>query len=585
MKSFFKNVLANIVAIVILGAVFFFFFIIMLVFSAMGSEKSVVVKKNSVLTINLKTNIIDSPTEEQKGLFNISDQTKNVLIYDAIEAIEKAKTDDNIKGISIEADYLNAGITQIDDLRNAIQDFKKSGKFVYAYGNTVSQAAYYLGSVADQYYLNPSGMIELKGLATEVAFYKDFADKYGIGIEVIRHGKFKSAVEPFLRNDISPENKEQLSTLLNDIWKNTSSRMAVSRKMDTAQFRTVVDSLYGMIPDLSLKYKLADKLIQKTEYDQLIKSKLNLAGEDKLNKISLGKYIASYSDDEKSGDRVAVLYASGSINGGDDYNDIHSEKYIKYIKELQDNDKVKAVVFRINSPGGSANASDEILFELQQLKKKKPLIVSFGDYAASGGYYIAMAADRIYSEPNTLTGSIGVFGVIPYFKDIANKNGIRSDIVSTNANSQYYSSLNGVTPYGVSLITRSVEGTYKRFVHFVTQNRKQTFEQIDSVGGGRVWSGTRAKQIGLIDELGTLNDAVKFAAQKAGLKSYAVSSYPKSMTPFEQIFKDLNEEDISARVVKNKIGKANYELLEQIVEERKLQSEVKMEMPYQIKIN
>ncbi len=246
---------------------------------------------------------------------------------------------------------------------------------------------------------------------------------------------------------------------------------------------------------------------------------------------------------------------------------------------------MKAVVFRINSPGGSANASDEILFELQQLKKKKPLIVSFGDYAASGGYYIAMAADRIYSEPNTLTGSIGVFGVIPYFKDIANKNGIRSDIVSTNANSQYYSSLNGVTPYGVSLITRSVEGTYKRFVHFVTQNRKQTFEQIDSVGGGRVWSGTRAKQIGLVDELGTLNDAVKFAAQKAGLKSYAVSSYPKSMTPFEQIFKDLNEEDISARVVKNKIGKANYELLEQIVEERKLQSEVKMEMPYQIKIN
>jgi protease-4 len=585
MKSFFKNVLANIVAIVILCAVFFFFFIIMLVFSAMGNDKSVVVKKDSVLTINLKTNIIDSPTEEQGSLFNINDQNKNVLIYDAIEAINKAKTDDKIKGISIEADDLNAGITQIDDLRNAIADFKKSGKFVYAYGNGVSQAAYYLGSVADQYYLNPSGMIELKGLATEVTFLKDFADKYGIGIEVIRHGKFKSAVEPFLRNDISPENKEQLSTLLNDIWKNTSSKMAVSRKIDTAQFRTVVDSLYGMIPELGLKYKLTDKLIQKTEYDELIKSKLNLKEKDKLNKISLGKYIASYSEDEKSGDKVAVLYASGSINGGDNYNDIHAETYIKYIKELQENDKVKAVVFRINSPGGSANASDEILFELQQLKKKKPLIVSFGDYAASGGYYIAMAADKIYSEPNTLTGSIGVFGVIPYFKDIANKNGVRSDIVSTNANSQYYSSLNGVTPYGVSLITRSVEGTYKRFVHFVTQNRKKTFDQIDNVGGGRVWSGTRAKQIGLVDELGTLNDAVKFAAQKAGLKSYAISSYPKKMTPFEQIFKDLNEDDISAKVIKNKIGKANYEIMQQIIEERKLQSEVKMEMPYQIKIN
>ncbi len=557
----------------------------MLVFSAMGNEKSVVVKKNSILTINLKTNIIDSPTEDQGGLFNLNDQTKNVLIYDAIEAINKAKTDDNIKGISIEADDLNAGITQIDDIRAAIADFKKSGKFVYAYGNGVSQGAYYLGSIADQYFLNPSGMIELKGLATEVTFFKDFADKYGIGIEVIRHGKFKSAVEPYLRNDISPENKEQLETLLNDIWKNTSSRIAVSRKIDTAQFRTVVDSLYGMIPELGLKYKLADKLIQKTEYDQLIKSKLSLKEDEKLNKISLGKYIASYSDDEKSGDKVAVLYASGSITGGNDYNDIQSEKYIKYIKDLQENDKVKAVVFRVNSPGGSANASDEILFELKQLKKKKPLIVSFGDYAASGGYYIAMAADKIYSEPNTITGSIGVFGVIPYFKDIANKNGIRGDIVATNANSMYYSSLNGVTPYGVSMITRSVEGTYKRFVHFVTQNRKQTFEQIDNVGGGRVWSGVRAKQIGLVDELGTLNDAVKFAAQKAGLKSYAVSSYPKKMTPFEQIFNDLNEDDISARIIKNKIGKSNYEIMNQIVEKRKLQSEVKMEMPYQIKIN
>ncbi|AZA80595.1 signal peptide peptidase SppA [Chryseobacterium lactis] len=584
MRSFFKNVLANIVAIVILCVLFFFFFIIMLVFSSMGSDKSVVVKKNSVLTINLKTKIIDSPTEEEMGLFGISGQNKNILLYDVLEAINKAKTDDNIKGISIEADDLNAGLTQIDDLRNAIQDFKKSGKFVYAYGNGVSQSAYYLGSVADQYYLNPSGGIELKGLSTEVTFLKGFADKYGIGIEVIRHGKFKSAVEPFLRNDISPENKEQLSTLLNDLWKNTSNKMAASRKIDTAQFRTVVDSLYGMIPELGLKYKLADKLIQKTEYEDLIKSKLSLKDKEKLNKISVASYISSYSDDDASGEKVAVLYASGSINNGDGYNDINSERYVKYIKKLQDDDKVKAVVFRINSPGGSANASDEILFELQQLKKKKPLVVSFGDYAASGGYYIAMAADKIYSEPNTLTGSIGVFGVMPYYKDIANKNGIRADIVSTNANSMYYSGLNGVSPYGVNMMTRSVEGTYKRFVHFVTQNRKKSFEEIDNVGGGRVWSGTRAKEIGLVDELGTLNDAVKFAAQKAGLKSYNVDSFPKKMSPFEQIFKDLNEEDVSARVIKSKIGKSNYEILQQITD-KKLQSEVKMEMPYQIRVN
>jgi protease-4 len=584
MRSFFKNVLANIVAIIILCALFFIFFIMMLVFSAMGNDKSVAVKKNSVLTINLKTNIIDSPTEEEMGLFGIGAQNKSILIYDALEAINKAKTDDNIKGISIETDYLSAGLTQIDDLRNAIEDFKKSGKFVYAYGNGVSQSAYYLGSVADKYYLHPAGMVELKGLATEVTFFKDFADKYGVGIEVIRHGKFKSAVEPFLRNDISPENKEQLGTLLNDLWKNTSSKMAASRKIDTAQFRMITDSLYGMIPEQSLKYKLADKLIQKSEYEDLLKAKLSVKDDEKLNKISLTSYINSYADEDKSGEKIAVLYASGSINNGDDYNDIHSEKYVKYIKKLQEDDKVKAVVFRINSPGGSANASDEILFELQQLKKKKPLIVSFGDYAASGGYYVAMAADKIYSEPNTLTGSIGVFGVMPYYKDIAAKNGIRADIVATNANSMYYSGLNGVTPYGVNMMTRSVEGTYKRFVHFVTQNRKKTFEQIDNVGGGRVWSGVRAKEIGLVDELGTLTDAVKFAAQKAGLKSYHVEAFPKRMTPFEQIFKDLNEEDVSARIIKNKIGKSNYEILQQITN-KKLQSEVKMEMPYQIRIN
>jgi len=584
MKSFFKNVLANIVAIVVLGVVFFFFFIIMIAFGSMSNEKSVSVKKNSVLTINLKTDIIDSPTEDQQSIFNMNNKNTSILIYDALEAVRKAKTDDNIKGISIEVDNLNAGITQIDDLRAAIQDFKKSGKFVYAYGNTVSQSSYYLGSVADQYYLNPSGGIELKGLSTEVTFLKDFAEKYGIGIEVIRHGKFKSAVEPFLRNDISPENKEQLSTLLNDIWDNTASKIAASRKMDVNQFRTVVDSLYGMIPDLSLQNKLADKLIQKTEYDQMIRTKLSLKEDDKLNKISLTKYIDSFSDGDKSGEKIAVLYASGSINNGDQYSDIYAEKYIKYIKELQNNDKIKAVVLRINSPGGSANASDEILFELQQLKKKKPLVVSFGDYAASGGYYIAMAADKIYSEPNTLTGSIGVFGVMPYFKDLANRNGVRSDIVATNANAAYYSSLNGLTPYGVNLMTRSVEGTYKRFVHFVTQNRKKTFEDIDAIGGGRVWSGTRAKQIGLVDELGSLEDAVKFAAQKANVKSYNVSSYPKKMTAFEQIFSDFNEDDISARVIKNKIGKANFEILEQITD-KKLKSEVKMEMPYQIKIN
>lgn len=583
MRSFFKNVLANIVAIMFIAAIFFMFLITLLAVSAFNDNGIAKVQENSVLTLDFKTKVIDSPTEDNSHIFAFNEKEKNILIYEMLEAIKKAKSDDKIKGISIETDGIIAGMTQLDDIRNALEDFKKSGKFVYAYGNSVSQSAYYLGSVADQYFLNPSGGIELKGMTTEVLYMKSFAEKYGIGMEVIRHGKYKSAVEPFLRDDMSPENKEQISTMLNDLWSGNSTKMANSRKIDTAQFRTVVDSLYGIIPDLSLQHRLVDRLMQKTEYDDFIRAKINLKKNDKLNKISFSKYISSFSKDNfKKDNQVAVLYASGAIYNGEGNDEIYSENFVKEIKKLTENDKVKAVVLRINSPGGSANASDEILFEMQQLKNKKPVVVSFGDYAASGGYYIAMAADKIYAEPNTLTGSIGVFGMIPYFKEIANKNGLSSHAVNTNANSNMYSPLNGITPGGVAIMTKSVEQTYKRFVHFVSKNRKKSFEQIDEVGGGRIWSGKRAKQIGLVDELGTLNDAINYAAKQVKLNNFNVASYPKKVSEFEQLFKDMEENEISTRLIKNKIGKENYKIFEQIINP-KLQSEVMMEMPYQVK--
>lgn len=583
MKSFFKSVLANIVAIFIIGVIFFVFFVFMIAMSAAMGDQKVNVKSDSILTLDYKTNIIDSPTEDQQGIFDFNNKNQNILVYDFVEAIQNAKNDDKIKGISIETDFISAGFTQLDAVRAALEDFKKSGKFVYAYGNMVSQPAYYLGSVADQYYLHPSGGIELKGMATEVIYWKSFAEKYGIGLEVIRHGKYKAAVEPYLRDDMSEENREQLSTLLNDIWSTVSTKIAASRKIEPAVFKTAVDSLYGIIPELSVQHKLADKLIQKSEYDQLLKQKLKVKKEKDLNRISVSKYIAANSDRKSSGKdgQVAVLYASGQIFNGEGYQNIYAKNFVEEIQKIADNDKINAVVFRINSPGGSANASDEILFELQELKKKKPLVVSFGDYAASGGYYMAMAADKIYSEPNTITGSIGVFGMITYFKDLANRNGINSYDVTTNSNSNYYSIINGVSPSAVDMFTKSVEGTYKRFVYFVTQNRKKSFEQIDEVGGGRVWSGTRAKQIGLVDELGSLHDAVNFAAQKAKLKEYKVSAYPKKLTQFEQIFKDFEEDQISARYLRKKMGDEKYKIFEQVTNP-KLQSGVMMGMPYTI---
>ncbi|UQB67364.1 signal peptide peptidase SppA [Epilithonimonas zeae] len=580
MKSFFKLVLANLTAIFIVTAGLFLFFIGFIILSSLSGDTDV--KSNSVLTLDLKTKIIDSPSEDQEEIFAFKTEETPVLLYDVLKAIENAKTDKKIKGISLEMDNINAGMTQLDDIRNALKDFKKSGKFVYAYGNAVSQGAYYLGSVADKYYLNPAGLIELKGLSTEVTFFKNFAEKYGIGIQVIRHGKFKAAVEPFLRDEISPENKEQLSTLLNDIWSNTSTKIANSRNIPVAELNTITDSLYSYLPNLSLKYKLADQLIQKSEYDNIIKKKLNIDTDKKLNKISFAKYSQSLESDN-SGKKIAILYASGAIYNGKGYDGIYSENFVKEIKKLQKDDDVKAVVFRINSPGGSANASDEILFEMQQLKRKKPVVVSFGDYAASGGYYIAMGADKIFSEPNTLTGSIGVFGVVPYFKELAEKNGIRSDVVSTNANSNMISAINGLTPGTLNIMTRSVEATYQRFVHFVTVNRKKSFEQIDAIGGGRIWSGIRAKEIGLVDELGSLQDAINFAAKSANLKTYGVATYPAKVSKFEQIFSAETEEDFSTRMIKNKIGKENFKIFQHITNPD-TKSAVMMEMPYNIKI-
>ncbi len=584
MKNFIKTVLANVIALFIAGLLlpFFLLFIIVIIGSASSSDKDIKIKENSVLTIDFKSKIVEHENESEASMFDLKDDAE-LKYQDILNAIETAKNDDKIKGISIELDDIDAGITQIDDIRKSLEDFKKSNKFVYAYGNNVSQASYYLGSVADQYFLNPVGGIELKGLSSEVVFLKEFAEKYGININVIRHGNFKAAVEPFLRNEMSPENKEQMTALLNDTWGEISSKIIQSRKLDPTEFKTVVDSLYATIPDLSLKHKLADKLVQKSEYEEIIKNKLNIGKDEKLNKVSIRNYAFSQVDTKTNDNKIAVLYASGTIYNGNKYSDIHSERYIQYIKNLAQDDNIKAVVLRVNSPGGSANASDEILYELQQLKQKKPLIISFGDYAASGGYYISMAGDRIFAQNNTITGSIGVFGVIPDAKNLANRNGIYSDVVSTNANSNMISPFSGISSGTLAIAQRSVVNTYNRFVHFVSKNRNKTAEEVDAVGSGRVWSGKRAKEIGLVDEIGSLNDAVKYAANKANIAEYEAVSYPAKVDKFEQIMGSLRQGDIAESYVKSQISEENYQLFK-VFSDQNFKNSIQMTMPYIIRI-
>ena len=584
MKNFIKTVLANVIALFIAGLLlpFFLLFIIVIIGSASSSDKDIKIKENSVLTIDFKSKIVEHENESEVSMFDLKDDAE-LKYQDILNAIETAKNDDKIKGISIELDDIDAGITQIDDIRKSLEDFKKSNKFVYAYGNNVSQASYYLGSVADQYFLNPVGGIELKGLSSEVVFLKEFAEKYGININVIRHGNFKAAVEPFLRNEMSPENKEQMTALLNDTWGEISSKIIQSRKLDATEFKTVVDSLYATIPDLSLKYKLADKLVQKSEYEEIIKNKLNVGKDEKLNKVSIRNYAFSQVDTKTNDNKIAVLYASGTIYNGNKYSDIHSERYIQYIKNLAQDDNIKAVVLRVNSPGGSANASDEILYELQQLKQKKPLIISFGDYAASGGYYISMAGDRIFAQNNTITGSIGVFGVIPDAKNLANRNGIYSDVVSTNANSNMISPFSGLSSGTLAIAQRSVVNTYNRFVHFVSKNRNKTTEEVDAVGSGRGWSGKRAKEIGLVDEIGSLNDAVKYAANKANIAEYEAVSYPEKVDKFEQIMGNLRQGNIAESYVKSQISEENYQLFK-VFSDQNFKNSIQMAMPYIIRI-
>ena len=584
MKNFIKTVLANVIALFIAGLLlpFFLLFIIVIIGSASSSDKDIKIKENSVLTIDFKSKIVEHENESEASVFDLKDDAE-LKYQDILNAIETAKNDDKIKGISIELDDIDAGITQIDDIRKSLEDFKKSNKFVYAYGNNVSQASYYLGSVADQYFLNPVGGIELKGLSSEVVFLKEFAEKYGININVIRHGNFKAAVEPFLRNEMSPENKEQMTALLNDTWGEISSKIIQSRKLDATEFKTVVDSLYATIPDLSLKYKLADKLVQKSEYEEIIKNKLNVGKDEELNKVSIRNYAFSQVDTKTNDNKIAVLYASGTIYNGNKYSDIHSERYIQYIKNLAQDDNIKAVVLRVNSPGGSANASDEILYELQQLKQKKPLIISFGDYAASGGYYISMAGDRIFAQNNTITGSIGVFGVIPDAKNLANRNGIYSDVVSTNANSNMISPFSGLSSGTLAIAQRSVVNTYNRFVHFVSKNRNKTTEEVDAVGSGRVWSGKRAKEIGLVDEIGSLNDAVKYAANKANIAEYEAVSYPAKVDKFEQIMGSLRQGNIAESYVKSQISEENYQLFK-VFSDQNFKNSIQMAMPYIIRI-
>lgn len=588
MKNFFGRVFSTIIGNLLTISVFVILLFVLIFVSALSAPTKSV-KDGSVLEISLEDPIMESDMDRSVSIFDMSEDP-NVFLQDIIHSIEEAKNDDKIKGISLKLDKFSGGATQATDIRNALEDFKKSGKFVYSYSNSGSQLSYYISSVSDKIYQNPLGGTLLQGLSSNIMFFKNAGDKYGVDFQVIRHGQFKSAVEPYLRTNMSDENRLQLSELLNDVWGNVSNSITKSRKISPEQFTTVTDSLYAFIPETGKENKIYDVLAQENEYQKMLFTKLGLKEEksktdfEVLDKhtIKVEDYFETLSNKSEK-DKIAVLYASGTITEGNGFDGIQSKTYVDAIRKISQNDKIKALVLRVNSPGGSANASEEILYELMQLKTKMPIVVSFGDVAASGGYYIAQASDKIYAQPNTITGSIGVFGMIPNAQKLFNNFGLDFDEVKTNANADQLKDV--MTPMSATAkntMQKSIVLIYGKFVNHVATNRKLTYEQVDKIGEGRVWSGTRAKQIGLVDDFGSLDTAIKEAAKLAKIEKYSTENYPKRKDSFEEFMDNLQGKNTEAAIAKE-LGSDGIRIYKEI----KMMNEqkgVQVRLPYDIQI-
>ncbi|XOD68704.1 MAG: signal peptide peptidase SppA [Flavobacteriales bacterium AspAUS03] len=482
--------------------------------------------KATVLQIKLTSTIIEKG-DESESFLSYPPHLRSIKLKGILKAIEKAKGDENIKGISLELDQVKAGITQLKDIRAVLEDFKNSKKFIYTYGQQYSQEAYYLGSVADSVFLNPSGSIDFKGLSLEQPFYKKLAEKFGVNFTTYRHGKYKSITEPYTQNKMSQESREQSVRLLHDIWGNLITEIGQSRNIVPEKLNQIADELSGTIAELSYQNRLVDQLVYYDEFIKIIQTKLKIKSTEKVPFISLSDYI-EHLPEKTSKNNIAILYASGMILQGNGNQEIQDETYKNLITEIKDNPSIQAVVLRINSRGGDALASENIYRELLNLKKEKPLIVSLGDYAASGGYYIAAAGDQILASPISITGSIGVIGLIPDVKKLSEKLGITTDSVTTNANSIPFSPLSSVNSQYKKMMIQNIEKFYSTFISHVAQGRKMSFEQINAIAQGQIWSGKEALEKGLIDRLGNLNDAIKFAAKKAKIQKYAIVEFPKS---------------------------------------------------------
>lgn len=588
MKEFFKYVFATVVGIVISTFVIAILFFVIIVGSiaSMGDQETTVVKANTVLFLDLDQAITERTPENSLSGIPIfgSSSEKSIGFNDLAKALKKAQTDDNIECVYINVSSPNAGMATMLEVRNAIIDFKKSKKPVIAYSEIYTQGAYYLASAADKVYLNPQGALEFKGFSSELMFFKGALDKLGIEAQIIRVGDYKSAVEPFINSKMSDYNKQQVTAYVSGLYQTFLNGIAETRKINKDSLFAIADNYKIREPKDALTYKMIDGLKYK---DEVLDEFRNITGKDKksnLNTVSINDYAKDLPFETSSGkDKVAVIYANGDIVGGEGSDEqIGSERISRAIRKARLDENVKAIVIRVNSGGGSALASDVIWREVVLSKKIKPVIASFGDVAASGGYYIGCAADSIFVQPNTITGSIGVFGIIPNFQNLLNnKLGVTFDGVKTGQYADIMSVNRPLTAGERFIIQNDVNHVYDTFLTRVADGRKKTKAQVDSVGGGHVWVGTDAVKIGLADRLGSFNDAIKSAAKKAKLKEYKVVEYPEKIDPFKAFFSNAKD-NVSTYFVKKEMGE-HYSMYKQM-QKAIAASGIQAKMDYEIKI-
>lgn len=584
--NFLRNLLAAIIGCLIAFGILFV--MLMLFVSLIGNaEDSVVVGKNSVLELKLQQPINDYVGSDDSDPFSsFMGQAKG--LDEILHAIQVAENDENINGISINNSFIMAGMAQTQAIRKALKDFKDSGKFIYTFADFYMQKDYYLASVADSIFLNPVGGIDFKGLSTEILFYKDLQEKTGVKMEVIRHGKYKSAVEPFLANEMSDANRTQIKELLGSIWNSMVIEISDGRSLSELELNTIADTLGGRTPQLAKASGLIDDLLFYDEYEAKLKNALALQNDDELNIVDLDDYtkIANKKRIHKGDDKIAVIFAQGEILYGEGSQEVIGQGIItKALIKARDDENVKAVVLRVDSPGGSALTSDIIWREIELVKEKKPVVVSMGNVAASGGYYIAVGADKIFAEPTTITGSIGVFGTIPNINELAADIGINAEQVGTNKNSVDYSLFEPMSSNFRTIVQQGVEQTYHTFLERVAKGRGITIAKADSMAQGRVWSGVDAKNLGLIDELGNLDDAIEAAANLAELDGYSIRKYPKYKSGFEKLIEDMGgvKSKIGQDLIKGEIGEEPYNLLKQMKSSMK-QKGIQAKMPYLLDI-